>query len=461
MTVMAWGISSVFAMLVVSEFFIPVYMRGAMSTTPDFLQERYDAGTKRLVSFIFLVSYLVNLLPIVLYSGAVALNGLFHFSDRWGIGYLQTICVLVWGMGILGGLYSIIGGLKAIVVSDLLLAVGMFAAGLMLTYFGLRQLGGGSLQHGIDTIISNKTAHLNAIGTTGDAVPFGTIFTGMLIINLFYWGTEQVIVQQALAGRSLADTQKGISLACVGKLIGPLLFNVPGIIAVHMYAHMENTAEVFPRLVSDVSPPVIVGFVAAILLGAVLTSFAPGLNSASTLFILNIYKPYKEKKGEVVTAVRSVRIARRFELCACLLAVSIAPLIVFAQGGFYTYMQKVSGTFSVPIFTIMFVGFVTKRVPPIAAKIGLLFCGSGYMLTQVVWDTGLHFLHVLAILFVLTTGIMLVIGKFYPMKEAYRPLIRNKVDLRPWKNRHWATAALLILMILIYWVFSPLGLVRS
>lgn len=458
MTVMAWGISSVFAMLVVSEFVIPIYLKGAMSTTPDFLENRYDPWTKKLVSILFLISYMVNLLPIVLYSGAVALNGLFHFSDIWNLSYGTSIGILVWCIGIVGSLYSILGGLKAIVISDLVLGICMFTGALLLAYFGLSHVGNGNLEQGIHTILTSKTEHFNSIGTSADAVPFSTIFTGMILMNLFYWGTEQVIVQQALASSDLKTSQKGIALACAGKLLGPLLFILPGIIAVHMYSSMQNTTEVFSRVVSDVSPPVLSGFIAAVIFGAAITSFSPGLNSASTLFTLNLYKPFKEKKGIVVTETDLLRNSKRFELFASLLAMFIAPLIIFSSDTFYTFMQKINAAFSVPIFTIMFVGFVTKRVPPIAAKIGLGFCFTGYILTQIVFDTGIHFLHVLAILFLLTAALMLIIGKLFPMQTAYIAQNKQVVDLKPWKNRHWVNGLLLLIMVILFVLFSKSGL---
>lgn len=458
MTVMAWGVSSVFAMIIVSEFIIPIYLRGGMSTTPDFLQSRYDSSTKKIVSVIFLISYLVNLLPIVLYSGAVALNGLFNISGALNISYGYTIWILVWCIGILGGLYAILGGLKAIVVSDLALGLCMFIGGLFLAYFGLKYVGNGSFSQGIQTILSSKNEHFNSIGTSADAVPFSTLFTGMILMNLFYWGTEQVIVQQALASRDLKTSQQGIALACIGKMMGPLLFILPGILAVHLYSGMQNTAEVFPRVVSDVSPPVLSGFIGAVIFGAAITSFAPALNSASTLFILNLYKPYKEKQQGGVSETDLLKTARRFELFACLLAMFIAPLILFSTGGFYTFIQKVNAAFSIPIFTIMFIGFVTKKVPPLAAKIGLVVCTTGYILTQLVFDTGIHFLHILALLFILTAVIMLVIGKLYPMEVPYVATDKSIVDLKPWKNRHWANAILIIAMISLFIIFSKIGI---
>ena len=364
-------------------------------------------------------------------------------------------------MGSVGGIYCLLGGLKAIAVSDMLLGAAMFTGGLLLPWFGLRFLGDGSLQKGLEVILSSKTEHLNSIGASSDAVPFSTIFTGMLLVNLYYWGTEQYIVQQVLGSRNLAVCQKGIALACVGKIISPLLINIPGLIAVHMYAGMQNTAEVFPKMVSDVSPPFFVGYMAAILFGATFTTFNAGLNSSSTLFVLNFYKPWIENRLGPASEKKYLAVAKKFEIIICVLAMCIAPFIIFARNGFYNYLQMVGGLFSVPIFTILLVGFLTRKVPPAAAKAGLLFFIVTYGLTQTIWDTGLHFLHVLAILFVTTCLLMLIVGRILPMHTPYQPTLNNIVDIKPWRQRHWYSAILVITVLLIYFIFSPAVLAKN
>ena len=460
MTVMAWGVTSVLAMLLVSEFFMPVYLRLGISTTPDYLEARYDSSIKKIVSIIFLISYVVNLLPSVLYSGAVAFNGLFHFSDLYHTDYWVTLWILVWIMGILGGLYSILGGLKAIAVSDTLLGLGIFAGGLLLPFFALKYLGGGDIGQGLHSMLSSKTSHFNSIGSASDPIPFSTLFTGMLLVNLYYWGTEQYIVQQVLASRDLAACQKGIAVACLGKLVSPLLLNIPGLIAVHLFTRLPNTTEVFPKLTSLVTPPFITGYIAAIIFGAAFTTFNAGLNSSSTLFVLNIYKPRLKRMGRTITEAGLIRVAKRFEIAVCLSAMLIAPFILFARKGFYTYVQTVNGFFNVPIFTILFIGFVTKKVPPVAARVGLIFFILSYGATQVLFDVHLHFLHVLFILFLLTSALMLVIGRLYPLAEPYRQKTSNIVDIRPWKNRHIYAILLLFLMVLLFIIFSKAGLVN-
>ncbi|HTJ13349.1 MAG TPA: solute:sodium symporter family transporter [Dinghuibacter sp.] len=460
MTVMAWGMTSVLAMLVVSEFIMPIYLRTGIATTPEYLARRYDRSTGKLVSVIFLVSYVVNLLPTVLYSGAVAFNGLFHVSGRLGIDYWSAIWILVWIMGATGCLYSVLGGLRAIAVSDTLLGMGIFAGGVLLPFFALRYVGHGDLAAGLHTVLGSHKEHLNSIGRATDPIPFSTLFTGMILVNLYYWGTEQYIVQQVLASRDLKTCQQGIAVACLGKLVSPLLLNIPGLIAVHVFTHLSNSAEVFPALSALVSPPFITGYLAAIIFGAGLSTFNAGLNSSSTLFVLNIYRPWRIEKGRSVEERAMVRVAKRFELAVCFLAMSIAPFLVLARHGFYTYVQTVNGFFNVPIFTVILVGMMTKRVPPLAAKCGLLFFIVTYGLTQTVFPVRLHFLHVLAILFAVTAALMLAIGRVRPMAEPYRPVMDAKVALAPWKDRHVYAFLLLAAMVAAFTLFSRAGLAK-
>ncbi|MBN8865631.1 MAG: solute:sodium symporter family transporter [Sphingobacteriales bacterium] len=460
MSVMAWGMSSILAMLLVAEFLMPVYLRIGAVTTPDFLARRFDRQTQRIVSIVFLLSYFVNLIPSVLYGSAVALNGIFHIDQLLGWSYFSTIRVIVLVVGVIGCLYTVLGGLKAITVTDVVQGIGMLIGGIFIVYYGFDYLGGGDVWQGVQKLTQEHRGHLNAIGGPGDVLPFGTLFTGMLLINIYYWGMEQYIVQEALASKNLAESQKGISLACVGKLIAPLLLNVPGLIAVHLYSDLPNPATVFPRMVSDVLPPVFIGLVAAIVLGGALSTFNAGLNSTGTLFSMNIYKPWLERNGDTASEAKLVKSGRLLQIGVTIVAIIFSPYIMHFSGGFYNYLQKVSSFFSVPVFTIMIVGLLTRRVPPLAAKVGIVFFVVLYSATQFVFDTGLHYLHVLAILFVLTTILMLAIGRWKPLARPFALPVGSTHRVEPWKNRYWFFALLLILMVLMFLVFSPLGLAR-
>lgn len=456
MSVIAWGVASVLAMLIVAEYFLPIYMRTGAMTIPDFLGKRYDDETRRLVSFVFLASYLVNLLPSVLYGGAVAFTGMFNFLEPLQLTYWQNIWVMVWVIGIIGTLYSVLGGLRAISISDSLLSLGLVAVGILVPYFGFKYLGHGDWQAGLQQVLSTKKEHLNAIGGPGDEVPFDTIFTGMFIINLYYWGMEQFIVQQALSAKSLSDSQKGMALAGVGKLLCPFLINLPGLIGVHLYESLPNTAEVFPMVVKDTLPAFINGLTAAVVLGAAITTFNAGLNSSSTLFTLNIYKPRAEKRGIQLTEKQLLRIGKRFEISIAVIAMLAAPFIIFSKSGFYTYLQQLSGMFSVPVFTIVLIGFFSKKVPPVAAKAGIVFFIASYILCNYILNIQLHYLHMLALLFALTSVCMFVVSWFAP-KFTYNEIKLQMVPLEPWKNRWWAYILLLLGMLAVFVLFSKWG----
>lgn len=454
MSVIGWGISSILAMIIVSEFFIPIYFKTGIRTIPDFLEKRYDKQTKTLVSVIFLFSYIINLLPSVLYGGAVAFSNLLDLS-RFHLSYWESIWIFVWIMGLIGSVYTIVGGFKAITISDTVLSAGMLVLIIALPYYGLRYLGQGDFFNGLSTVLSTKKEHLNAIGSNQDAVPFSTLFTGMLIVNLYYWGMEQYIIQQVLAAKSLAEGQKGIALTCFAKLVCPLLINIPGLIAVHLYPVLTNTNQVFPLLIKDVLPPVLMGLSACVLFGAAITTFNAGLNSSSTLFLLNLYKPFMERKGRVLTDKSLLRTGRLFQISVSLFAVFFAPFIIFSRHGFYEYLQKISAIFSLPIFTIIFIGFITKKMPPVAAKIGMIFFICCYVMSEWVFSIHLHYLHTLAVIFIITVLLMLGISKLYPNQNAYHLVLDHKIEIIPWQNRYYYHMILIFMMALVFLIFSP------
>jgi solute:Na+ symporter, SSS family len=460
MSVMAWGVTSVLAMILVAEFIMPIYLCNRVITTPDFLEARYDSATKRAVSLIFLLSYLLNMLPAILYGAAVIFNGIFHLSEKLNIDNQSALLIIIWSIGILGIVYTHFGDVRVVAVSDVILGISLMIAGMCVPFFGIKYLGAGDFSAGMAKMLSEKTEHLNAIGSPTDAVPFSTLFTGMLLVNLYYWGTEQYIVQRMLVSKNLAECQKGLSLAAFGKLISILMLNIPGAIGVHLYASLPNSAEVFPRLAADVLPSALIGLVAAVIFGATITGFNAGLSSASTLFSLNLYLPFQKKRGQTPDDHTLIRVGKRFKIFAAFCGIFIAPCIAFADHGFYLWIQKVSGAFSVPIFTVLFVGFVTRKVPPIAAKIGLVFFVSVYLFTQIFWSGGLHFLHILAILFLLTTILMLLIGRIWPLETPFQPISENFNESKPWRGRWVIYGLLLVAMVLVYVIFSKLVLVK-
>lgn len=454
--VMAWETLAAVAMVITAIFLLPRYLKGGITTVPQFLERRYDTTTKAITSGLFLTGYVVVLLPIVLYSGSLAISTMFDLPSMLDISKEASIWICVIGIGVIGSIYAIFGGLKAVAVSDTLNAVGLLVGGIMIPVFGLLEIGNGNITDGIDIVMSTNPEKFKVLGSDSSSVPFATIFTGMMLVQLFYWGTNQAIIQRALGAKNLKEGQKGLLLASFIKILGPIIVVLPGIIAFHMFGStLANADEAYPTLVSKVLPLSLVGFFAAVLFGAILSSFNSALNSSVTLFGVDLYKQYINKQA---TEKQTVKAGKLFGVGLAILAIAIAPLIAKAPDGLFGYLQQVNGCYSIPILTIIIVGYLTKRVPAIAAKIAIVLGATLYLLYVILDATIMkgefpHFLHVMAILFVVNIIIMLIIGKLYPREEAYVQQYTKEVDITPWKYTKIVGAVICIIVIAIYVYF--------
>ncbi|MDX1720827.1 MAG: solute:sodium symporter family transporter, partial [Salegentibacter mishustinae] len=316
----------------------------------------------------------------------------------------------------------------------------------------------GGIINGLETLVDANPEKFNSIGGPDASVPFSTIFTGMMLVQLFYWGTNQAIIQRALAAKNLREGQKGLMLAAFIKILGPIIVVLPGIIAWHMFqGDLENADQAYPALVNAVLPPVLTGFFAAVLFGAILSSFNSALNSSVTLFGIDIYKQYFNPEASEAKVVKQ---GKRFGIFLAIGAMLIAPFIANAPQGLFGYLQEVNGSYSIPILTIVIVGYLTKRIPAIAAKVAI-FSGVGFYLIYlglkyfVVGEDALpHYLHVMAILFVLNVIIMLVIGKWKPRIEPFILDYTRQVDIQPWKLVKPVGLGIVVLVVFIYAYFA-------
>jgi len=479
LSVMAWETLAAIAMVVTAIYLLPRYLKGGLTTVPQFLSKRFDVTTKTITSGLFLTGYVVVLLPVILYSGSVAISGMFNVPELLNVSDTKALWICIWGIGIIGSIYAVFGGLKAVAVSDSINAIGLIVGGLLIPIFGLMAIGDGSMSSGIDILMNANPEKFKSMGEKGQEVPFSTIFTGMMLVQLFYWGTNQQIIQRALGAKNLAEGQKGLLLASFLKILGPLILVLPGIIAYHYFnGGLASSDLAYPELVRAVLPKYLVGFFAAVLFGAILSSFNSVLNSSVTLFGLDIYKQHVNKDADEKTVVRYGKI---FGIVLAISSMFIAPLIANA-GSLFNYLQEVNGIYSIPIFTIIVVGYTTKRVPAIAAKIGVIAGSVMYIISQfflqpyfinralesaknagisdeselllVKAEAYPHFLHVMAILFVLNILIMLAIGYFKPRKEPYVIKYTNQVDITPWKHTKTVGLIICIIVIGIYIYFS-------
>lgn len=446
--IMAYEVVAAIAMVFTAFVLLPKYLKSGIATIPQFLQNRYGKSTKTIVSLLFLLGYAISMLPTVLYSGALAINTMFDIPEMLNMNPESTLWVTVWAIGITGSIYAIFGGLKAVAVSDSINAVGLLVGGSLIPIFGLMKIGDGNVFTGLTKLTTALPEKFDIIGGPDSDVPFWTLFTGMIIVNFYYWGTNQAIIQRALGAKNLKEGQKGLLLAAFIKILGPFIVVLPGIIAFYLFnGDLANADEAYPMVVKAVLPVAFIGFFAAVLFGAILSSFNSALNSSVTLFGLDFYKEYINKDANEKQVVRAGKI---FGIVLALFSMGIAPLLYGVEGGIFTYLQELNGTHSVPILAIILVGIFNKRVSAKAANIGILFSVVTYLVTLYIIKPDISFLHLMGILFVLTVIIMFIVSAFSPRTTDYMQEYTKQVDITNWKYLRPVGYAIVGLVIALY-----------
>jgi SSS family solute:Na+ symporter len=478
--VMAWETLAAIAMIFTAIYLLPKYMKKGITTIPEFIEKRFDQQTKALLSILFLFAYGIVLLPTILYSGSLAFSTMFDLTEVMGVGPWTVIWICVISIGIIGMIYAIFGGLKAVAVSDLINAIGLLVGGLLIPVFGLMLIGDGDFGKGIEILWNTNPEKFQMKGAVDSSIPFGTIFTGMMLAQIYYWGTNQSILQRVFGAKSLKEGQKGMLLAAFVKFIIPIIVVLPGIIAWHVFdGQLENADQAYPALVAKVLPGAFTGFFAAVLFGAVLSSFNSLLNSSATLFGFDLYRMYFKKDA---TDLETVKAGKIFGLALGIVSMIIAPFIAFAPDGLFSYIQQSLGSLSVPILAVVMTGIMTKKVPAIGAKVVmiggvLLYLISLLFLEPYFRETALsvaqaegvtdlaelsiikakaypHYLHVMGILFMFNIAVMLIIGKLKPKKEVLQEEKTDVIDITPWKYAFVIGAFISLLVISTYFIFS-------
>lgn len=455
---MAWEVTAGISTIIMALIFLPRYLAGAFSTLPEFLRDRFDDTVRRMTVILFMVGYCFITIPSVLYSGSIAVLRLFDVPALLDMSYQASLIVTIIIVGSVGAIYAVFGGLKAVAVSDTINGVGLLIIGILVPTLGLIALGDGSFADGLSTLVNTDTEKLNAIGSEDDPVPFGTIFTGMILANLFYWGTNQYVIQRTLGAKNLVEGQKGVLFSGYFKVLVPFMMMIPGVIAYHLYKHesLQTIDLAYPHLVKDVLPQYLSGFFLAVLLGAVFSSFNSLLNSAATLFCLDVYKPMKKDK---VSDEKLIKVAKITSIVIAVLSFITAPLLMFAPEGLWHIIRVFTGFYNIPVITIVLVGLFTRKVPALGAKVVIIFHVIAYTLLKFVWDVDINFIHIYAILFFIELAIMLGIGYYKPLAKPWQFTRKAEVNLSPWKYALPCATVLVSLIVSLYIVFSPLGLV--
>ena len=465
---MAWEVTAAFATICMAFIFLPRYLAGAFSTLPEFLNDRFDDDVRRLTVILFMLGYGLVTIPSVLYSGSIAVIQLFDVPALFNLSYGTALAVTIVVIGSIGAVYAVFGGLKAVAISDTLNGIGLLLIGVAVPVLGLSLLGEGSVGQGLHIIANTNTEKLNAIGSSSDPTPFATLFTGMIFANLFYWCTNQYVIQRTLAAKNLAEGQKGVLFSGFFKVMVPFIMMLPGVIAFHLYGAvgsetgLDSIDLAYPQLIRDVLPVYAMGFFLAVLLGAVFSSFNSLLNSAATLFCLDVYVPYKERQGQApLNDTQVLKVAKRASIIIALFSFVVAPLLQFAPDGLWQIIRVFTGFYNIPVIAIVIVGLFAPQVPALGPKLVIGFHVLAYGLLKFVFDdlVTLHFIHLYAILFFIEVAIMLVVGIRYPRAAVWTYSTSHKVDLQPWRFARPCAVTLISCVIGLYLLFSPIGLV--
>ena len=451
--IIAWEVTSSLALIFAALYFVPKYLKMGLITIPQFLESRFDNMTRTIVALFLIVSFVITLLPIVLYTGAINIESIFNISETFNISKSQGLWITVIAIGSLGAIYAFFGGLKAVAISDTINGYGLLIGGTAIPLIALFSIGDGNIIEGLMKVYNNNPEKFNVIGTRDSVMPFEVLFTGLIINQIYFWCMNQTIIQRALGAKSLIEAQKGLLFTGILKIMIPFIIVLPGVIGYYYFGDSlyENQDMIYPELIKKVLPLGLVGLFAAIIMGAVLSTFNSVLNSAATIFSIDFYKNHIDKN---ISENKLVKIGKLTTLILAIFAIIVAPIMANAPDGLYQLLQKLNGIFFIPIASIMIAGFFTKSISAIAAKISLFVGLLFYINVTFIFKSDIHFVHVWGIEFVLNMFTMFVFSYIFPHKKKEERRIENHIELIEWKYAKGISFIIAFITISIYILLS-------
>ena len=469
------------ALVIVAWWLLPRFLRAGIFTIPEFLEYRYDRTTRSVLAGLMAVFFVLTVLATVLYSGATFLSSVLDVPSwlerRFDVAPERSEAVAfqigVWGIGIAASIYTVVGGLKAVVWSDLIQGSALLIGGTLVTWLALDVLGDGEgALAGWRHFAEVNVERLHVVRPWNDPdVPSLSLISGLWIPVMFYWGLNQFITQRTLAAGSLAEGQKGLFFAGAIKLFLPFIVVLPGMMAVQILGDRldPEVDQAYPTLLRELLPSGLLGLMMAAIAGSVMSTFNSGLNSAATIVSLDLWACHVNpdltergavKVGRITTAVLAI--------AACLWA----P-VIHGFDGVFSYIQELWGFVSAPTCAIFAIGILRPRAPASAAKWALFLGPLLYLISRApswIWTgeeaaaagglvAGLHayaslaFLYHMFILFIVLVVMMLAIERRAPLAEPVVLPDRAVVDLTPHPHAGLLGGGLLAATALVYAVF--------
>ncbi len=374
-------------LIIVGKFFLPIFIEKQLYTIPEFIEQRFSTNLKTILAVFWVALFIFVNLTSVLFLGGKAIDTIIGTGDGGMILYA------ILGIAFIAAAYSLYGGLSAVAWTDVLQVALLIIGGLITSIIALDHVTPqGGVFNGLAHIYNQAGDKFQMILTKDNPEFYNlpgiaVLIGGMWVANLYYWGFNQYIIQRTLAAKSLKEAQLGIAFAAFLKMIIPLIVVIPGIVAYVMYAQPEGTAAIagvqdaftkadgginydkaYPWLISVFVPVGLKGLVLAALTAAIVSSLASMLNSTSTIFTMDIYKPYFAPKA---SERQLVTVGRITAAVALVIAVFIAPVMEnFPQ--MFQYIQEYTGLVSPGILAVFLMGLFWKKTTNQAAIIGVL-----------------------------------------------------------------------------------------
>jgi SSS family solute:Na+ symporter len=450
--------------LLLGWVFVPFYMRSKVFTMPEFLEKRYSPTARWFLSLISLVAYVLTKVSVTVYAGAIVFQALLG-TEFW-TGALITV--------VLTGIYTILGGLRAVVYTEALQAIVLLVGSITVTIVGIIKIGGWN-----NLVAVAGSEHFNLfLPLDHPDFPWLGMLLAPPIVGIWYWCTDQCIVQRVLAAKNETQARRGTILASYFKLFPIFIFFIPGVTAYALaktgQLNLPAADQAFPAMVKLLLPAGIRGLVVGGLLAALMSSLAAVFNSCSTLFTMDIYKKLKPQASEK-TLVHVGRIATGVVVVCGILWI---PLMKFISSELYHYLQSVQAYFAPPIFSVFLLGLFWKRINSkgaLTALIGGFIIGMLRLAAEIFKDklggwlytfADVNFLYFCVYLTLLCIGMMIVVSmltrapdykKIQGLTYATTMTEDKKASRASWNKRDVILSlVVLIIIALVMVLFSPL-----
>ncbi|MCX8210228.1 MAG: SSS family solute:Na+ symporter [Paraglaciecola sp.] len=460
--------------------FVPFYLRTGVYTMPEFLEKRYSSACRNYLSVVSILAYVITKISLIIFAGALVFEVL-------GIPFWTGAVLTV----VATGFYTVLGGLKAVIYTDMLQAVVLIIGTAIISIFGLYQLGGWSEMISTISLASLTEGNppvdqfFNLWRPTEDTeYPWTGMLFGAPILGIWYWCTDQFIVQRVLSAKDINNARKGALFAGYLKLLPVFLFFIPGVIAYALMQKgmisysMDNADSALPVLITEFLPSGLKGFAIAGLLAALMSSLSSAFNSSSTLLTIDFYQKYRPNASEKDL----VRFGRIATIILVLVSLGWIPFMnALMGGGIFHYLQSVQAYIAPPIASVFLLGLFYKWIN---ARGAIVTLWTGFVIgifrlvmefmsnnnsivvaegSALEYFLGINFLHFAAFLFLFCSALLMVVSKLStPQSEASLELVTFQKGARAtpfkWTTDVVLTIVLVILVLILWGIFSPLGL---